>query len=195
MNSFTNKLTIHPSKWKILGGMVVLFTIFAYVVSFYYNNTTSPPLFVKTNLLAVPTTTENTSTVWNNRTQMHLLFIPTDTPQEHLLLAFQRHHPNIHVLPTNSSNNADLVFGNLDNYTPIQTPTLYLEPFSYAFYNNTNLTAYANRYSLPATTFRDFMLSSVAQDIFISQGLQSIEPYRETKDTYFDTTILPAPSP
>lgn len=161
----------------------------------YYNRLTNSPLVVKTDsppsqAPLVDHSTPSNNTAWDSNTQLRFLFIPNaNHPQDtkDLLVAFGQHHPTIHIYPTQNHADADFVFGDISHYTPAQTPQFYLEPFYYALDNGKTVVAYANKHSLSAITFRDFMLSSIAQDIFIIQGFQSIEPYRNT-DT---TKILP----
>lgn len=170
----------HYSKRFMQGAIVCLLVVIAILlaVSAYFNKRAGSPIFVATNT-ATPLTTTQSLTVYID---------PVRHADSQLLLQkFKQHRPDIDLMIIDkiSDSTPDVVLGAMDSAR--LGADKQFSSFDYAIAKpDQTLIGYMNDDVPAGAAFRDFLLSSTAQDIFINSGLDSIEPYRNLSNDYFN---------
>lgn len=147
----------------------------ALFVGFYYNSKNNSPIFVAVQ--DSPITPNQTLTV----------FIDSDRHKnsQTLIKTFNYHKPHIAVDVIDKTTyhkqlkTTDVILGD--------PAVKALDTFDYAIVKpDTTLIGYINGDNPASITFRDFLLSSTAQDLFVEDGLDTIEPYRDNNPAVID---------
>lgn len=143
----------------LLAALLVLLLIFA-----YYDNNASHPLFVQSHPHSP-----------HHKTPLYVFIDPTrHQDSQTLLQTFAEHRPDIEMTIANAPDSHQetiVILGEVPNQSTWIA-------FDYALKNGQPLIGYIGGSDTASLAFRDFLLSSVAQDIFIATGFDSIEPYR-----------------
>lgn len=152
---------------------------------FFYKNWQAPhPLMV-----AITPKADTPKTDTPHTPSQATLIIDSDDAHLPYLYAisahFHRHHPDIrlHIRPMQAGSDAtpaDFFFGTVD-----AMPDSFV---NFATQESKVLKAHFNKNSPTALTFRDFLLSSPAQDLLHAHGMTSIEPYRPMTDPFKPTS-------
>lgn len=101
---------------------------------------------------------------------------------DRLMAQFALYHPDYEMIVVNDNHDFDIVLGDAPKGA-------HATAFNYATIKQSNqpLTGYLLTDNESALVFRDFLLSSPAQDILIDENFDTIEPYRSLSHAYFDT--------
>lgn len=117
------------------------------------------------------------------KTPVYLAISPNHLHKtDRLITQFAMYHPDYEVVIATDDISADVALdGSFANKN--------LPSFNYAMLRQSSqpLTGYLLTDNASALLFRDFLLSSPAQDILIDENFDTIEPYRYLSHTYFDT--------
>lgn len=166
---------------RLKKGASYLFLLFAIVlgmalvIGFYYNSKNNSPIFVTIQDHLI--TPNQTLTV----------FIDSDRHKnsQTLIKTFNHHKPHIAVDVIDKTTyhkqlkTTDVILGD--------PAVKALDAFDYAIVKpDTTLIGYINGDNPASITFRDFLLSSTAQDLFVEDGLDTIEPYRDNNPAVID---------
>lgn len=192
MPKHTHKAPPKASTARTLGRAFVRFFmravlgVFLVVMGlFFYKNWQAPhPLMVAT---APKADTPKTDTP-HTPSQATLIIDSDDAhlPYLHAISThFHRHHPDIrlHIRPMKSHDDtglADFFFKTMDTASD--------NAVHFAIKEGQTLTAHFNKENPAALAFRDFLLSSPAQDLLHAHGMTSIEPYRPMTDPFKPTS-------
>lgn len=158
--------------------LLLLFAIvlgMALVIGFYYNSKNNSPIFV----------TIQDHLITPNQTLTVYIDSDRHKNSQTLIKTFNHHKPHIavNVIDKNTYhkqlNTTDVILGD--------PAVKALDAFDYAIVKpDTTLIGYINGDNPASITFRDFLLSSTAQDLFVEDGLETIEPYRDNNPAVID---------
>lgn len=119
-----------------------------------------------------------------NKIPIYITISPNYTyKMDRLIAQFALYYPDYEVIIAPNNAALDVV---LDDIPPTSNKTL--PSFNYATLkqNSQVLTGYLLTDSKHTLLFRDFLLSSPAQDILIDDNIDTIEPYRYLSHDYFN---------
>lgn len=150
----------------------------ALVVGFYYNSKNNSPIFV----------TIQDHLITPNQTLTVYIDSDRHKNSQTLIKTFNHHKPHIAVDVIDKTTyhkqlkTTDVILGD--------PAVKALDAFDYAIVKpDTTLIGYINGDNPASITFRDFLLSSTAQDLFVEDGLETIEPYRDNNPAVIDGNI------
>ncbi|MDO4426665.1 MAG: hypothetical protein Q4B88_00905 [Moraxella sp.] len=185
MPKHTHKTPLKCTTARKIGWLcvrAVLGVFFVVLSVFFYKDKQAPhPLMVATTSTTAPTSTPQSSphaTLIIDSDDAYLPYLNA------VITPFHRHHPHIrlHLRPIKSHDDqspADFFFKTVDTASD--------NAVHFAIKEGQTLTAHFNKNSATALAFRDFLLSSTAQDLLSAHGMTSIEPYRTKTDPFKPT--------
>lgn len=150
--------------------LIFLLLLIVLVVFYQQNKTAGNPLFVQ----SLPHTAQD-------KTPLYVVIDPKRHKDSQALIdTFSEHRPDIELIIAKDipKDKNHIILGD--------PPTEALTSFDYALKDEAVLVGYMSGDDTASLAFRDFLLSSVAQDMLINDGFDSIEPYRDLSD-YFAT--------